>query len=203
MPASATHTRRDDGREALHRLVAVVDDDGERAGRGRSPTCRESTPVPSSCAGYGDGGVVSEGGGGGDRAVRAWSGRTRDGRAEGVGEERTSAPSADEASWRRTTNRAGARGTRARGGGTPDPRRIDREGSDREVQVEDKPQATRATADVTPTVRARSKASSNSPSPITTRGETTPRQAARSALGPDEARGADTRSSREARSVTS
>ena len=134
------------------------------------------------------------------RSARSLDGRAMD-EPEGVGEERTSAPSADEASWRRTTVRAGARGTRARGGGTPDPRRIDRGIGSRSTgggqATGNAPQPTSHQ----PSERVRRHRASNSPSPITTRGETTPRHAARSALGPDEARGADTPSSREASRV--
>ena len=135
------------------------------------------------------------------RSARGLDGRAID-EPEGVGEECTSAPSADEAFWRRTTVRAGARGTRARGGGTPDPRRIDRGiGSRSTGGGQATGNAPRPTSH-RPSERVRRHRASNSPSPITTRGETTPRHAARSALGPDEARGADTRSSREARTVT-
>ena len=69
---------------------------------------------------------MSEGGGGGDRAVRAWPGRTRDGRARwrrrGTHERTISRRSflAQNDSPRRGSRNASPRG------GTPDPRRIDR-----------------------------------------------------------------------------
>ena len=58
MPASATHTRRDatDERHSIASSRSLTTMARVRGGGGRSPTCGESaTPVPSSCAGYGDG----------------------------------------------------------------------------------------------------------------------------------------------------